>query len=269
MKKENRLPEKWCVLNDDSQRFKDTVVKWLNENHNAKNSGSSIGYYYGSRYISKNPYGTILTIDQFVELTTTKEELIAMYEAKIAELKKPVYEVGRWYINQYGAMCKYVSPGKHYGVGAYNIWCTDLDWFEGNTCIWAPAAHDQIKSKLENCAINTGYTVTNFKCLSGIQFKPLNSEFLYNKGSDTLYMGRNSCYCNGQWATIIKEQPLVINGYEVVVKDGYVQIDELSLTKEYLSGLLKCMNVFSAMRTDSGFELTKSDIEKIIKLLEK
>ena len=246
MKKENRLPEEWCVKNDGSQRFKDTVVKWLNENYDVKHTGSYDGYYYGSKYFSEGPNDTILTIDQFVELTTrTKEELIAMYEAKIAELNKPVYEVGRWYINQHGMMCKYVAPRKHCGVGVDNIWFTDLNWLETNATTWTPATDDQIKSKLEKCAVKMGYTVANFKCLSGTQVKSYNDEVCYFGDSDTLYMGRNRCYCNGQWATIIKEEPLVINegDLEEKVEDLNIKLSAYKESNDVLNEKCKLLQL--------------------------
>ena len=72
----NRLPENWCVFNKDcSQRFKDTVIAYINENKNNSNftwTGCDRDRYYGFMNgkvtESRDIFGTLLSIDEFVEL---------------------------------------------------------------------------------------------------------------------------------------------------------------------------------------------------------
>jgi hypothetical protein len=73
----NQLPPNWVVKNDGSQRFKDTVVKYMNDNFNANLEGSMINVFYG--WQNNKPVNTseervlpdtvILTLDQFIEMT--------------------------------------------------------------------------------------------------------------------------------------------------------------------------------------------------------
>ena len=91
------LPESFCVKNDGSQRFKDTVVKYLDQfNDGTQNfSLGEIGDYYGKKgkmaFIydaSRDMFGsTELTIDQFCELAgiTCKEDL------QVEPDVKPIY----------------------------------------------------------------------------------------------------------------------------------------------------------------------------------
>lgn len=80
MNKTNKLPESWCVKNDGSQLFKDTVVKCIN------NSGlNGITYegvsnlHYGIDLINKfagdkgESFGTELTLQEFISLTNEWE----------------------------------------------------------------------------------------------------------------------------------------------------------------------------------------------------
>ena len=79
MKKENRLPEFWCVYNDDSQLYKDHVIKYLNDTYDVSLNGRARHYGYDGRCdfwhdiegFSNNP--TLLTLEQFIEMTTEPE----------------------------------------------------------------------------------------------------------------------------------------------------------------------------------------------------
>jgi hypothetical protein len=75
------LPESWCVLNDGSQSFMSTVIPYLNDILTKKGEltydGKSQNYYYGidtrrssPPTLNYKPWGTILTLDQFIILTT-------------------------------------------------------------------------------------------------------------------------------------------------------------------------------------------------------
>ena len=73
--KENRLPESWSVRNDGSQRFKDTVIRYLNDKEgHIEYEGFDVGRYYGidnekDLACLKFSFGKALTIDKFIELS--------------------------------------------------------------------------------------------------------------------------------------------------------------------------------------------------------
>lgn len=73
--KENKLSESWCVLNDGSQKFKDTVIRYLNDKEgHIEYEGFDVGRYYGidnekDLACSKFSFGKVLTIDEFIELS--------------------------------------------------------------------------------------------------------------------------------------------------------------------------------------------------------
>ena len=75
------LPKEWCVLNDGSQLFKDTVLKYINQHKHTymKYEGSHLEYYgmkpWDVMGLNDEPWGTILTIDQFIKLTKMTEEI--------------------------------------------------------------------------------------------------------------------------------------------------------------------------------------------------
>ena len=73
--------DSWAVLNDGSQRFKDTVIKWINEHKNPQAQGVHIAEYYGITpnglqccYENTEIFTHILTIDEFCALAYPKEE---------------------------------------------------------------------------------------------------------------------------------------------------------------------------------------------------
>lgn len=74
-------PKVWCVKNDGSQEFKDTVVKYLSEKfRNRYYQGNSKNYYYGEEKNGKqecwsdpsNFNNNILTIEQFKNIFMRK-----------------------------------------------------------------------------------------------------------------------------------------------------------------------------------------------------
>lgn len=89
MNKKNKLPKYWCVKNDGSQLFKDTVSKYIDNINSRVFSYNSKDCYYGwmkrpsnidmfacvdeDRLLDyNNP--TVLTLQEFIELTTEQVE---------------------------------------------------------------------------------------------------------------------------------------------------------------------------------------------------
>lgn len=131
MKQETKtLPTVWAVKNDDSQLFKSTVVKWLNEKYNESFEGGKDGWYYGVTESGKADWfsqidqfgeGVVeLTIEQFLELTN---------------LKKPDYKlIKRMPGIEAGAIFKWL--GDVYGIEGGEDWffteehIKDAEFFE-------------------------------------------------------------------------------------------------------------------------------------------
>jgi len=93
----NTLPKYWVVLNDGSQLFKDTVIKYLNETYDTGWGGDLTNIYYG--YDGNNYFmgtsshkiislfenkPTILTLKQFITMTQEfkRGELIEVSDYK-------------------------------------------------------------------------------------------------------------------------------------------------------------------------------------------
>ncbi len=77
----NLHADSWGVYNDGSQRFKDTVIKWINEHKNPKAQGANIANYYGVIsggsqvcFEGTENFTHILTIDEFCALAYPEKE---------------------------------------------------------------------------------------------------------------------------------------------------------------------------------------------------
>lgn len=75
MEKDN-LPKFWAVLNDGSDLFKETVIKFINDHSDSQFEGSSLNCYYGySRVtgyddcVNASNFEKVLTIEEFIQLT--------------------------------------------------------------------------------------------------------------------------------------------------------------------------------------------------------
>jgi len=125
MKELTELPKSWCVQNDGSQLFKDTVVKYYNKNTKSgiKCDGSSIGTYYGFMEIGqygntdRHKFDVELSLDQFIKLTTKN--------MKTRLLGLPVIKGEKHHLEAFCKDCEkfghdsYISPTA-YDVLVYN-----------------------------------------------------------------------------------------------------------------------------------------------------
>lgn len=77
----NTLPKSWCVLNDLSDLFKETVIAYLKENYESNYSGDSISFYGVDNLESAHCYPTrssydkntvLLTLSEFIARTSSK-----------------------------------------------------------------------------------------------------------------------------------------------------------------------------------------------------
>jgi hypothetical protein len=86
-------PKSWAVLNDGSQRFKDNVIKYMNDNDPvyAKWIGDDLCYYgltidnFFDCTDFKGSFYTILTIDEFCEIFLGEKKATFIEQAKEME----------------------------------------------------------------------------------------------------------------------------------------------------------------------------------------
>lgn len=101
--KENNLPENWLVFQEDTKKFRDNVIKYINNNYNNRAvEGSLRGHYYGIyNSILIAPYmhamdiqykPIIITLDEFIELSKpiNEKEL-----PKLSEIGKEPYKLDK------------------------------------------------------------------------------------------------------------------------------------------------------------------------------
>lgn len=100
--------DSWAVLNDGSRRFKDTVVKWINENANKNWDGTLIREYYGldtnkeaAMWMSHEYFTHILTLDEFCalaypETSEAGSELVGKW-FRCFDGYKPIFTTNKWY----------------------------------------------------------------------------------------------------------------------------------------------------------------------------
>lgn len=245
------LPKSWAVKNDGSQKFKDTVIKYLNENHNSTYDGICFNSYYGLKnngdWIcndSSNHYATILTLEEFINLTTpnmkTTEEQIKDIEKQLEALKaslvKPQFEKfvdGQWIFynmprfSEHG-LSRITIKGDYVFRQSPSmdepIVCTKL--YSTEHC--RPATPSEVQEALtkeaikigivKGATVSRGYELLKISSNCGMieKFKVEEGDFEYYPNEDILRVDGDTIYCQGKWATIIKDEVIKIGGYEVV-----------------------------------------------------
>jgi hypothetical protein len=185
------------------------------------------------------------------------------------ELKQPTtFEVGKVYKTQSPGLNMYVSKYKHYGFSESLTWVSGHAWFE-NPCngTWQPATTQEWETALLEYAKKQGYK-------RGINIKPLpggssfidegffgvKDIFYYNSENDDLQLNGSRIYQRGQWAKIVKEEPLMIGGVEVEIKHNRVTLGRFTYPKAYLESLRKTCRDFNEPITT---ELLTKIIDKL------
>lgn len=93
--KENNLPENWLVFQEDTEKFRNNVIKYINNNYSKAVEGSLSNHYYGIyNSILIAPYmhamdiqykPIIITLDEFIELSKPINEKKAPKSVEISE----------------------------------------------------------------------------------------------------------------------------------------------------------------------------------------
>ena len=108
MKRIEHIYPSWCVKNDGSQLFKDTVIKYINTNYiNTKYSGDMINSYYGIDKYNKtlsnenvNNFVKELTLEEFIKLTEIKMKYFKLNQT----VYHPTYGEGKVISTNHGFM---------------------------------------------------------------------------------------------------------------------------------------------------------------------
>ena len=126
--KENNLPENWLVFQEDTEKFRNNVIKYINNNYSKAVEGSLSNHYYGIyNSILIAPYmhdmdiqykPIIITLDEFIELSKPvikplPPKYFAVLNDNIEEFKKYIAP----FINE--PAFNYKSLGSYYGNRKY------------------------------------------------------------------------------------------------------------------------------------------------------
>ena len=79
----NRLPKYWIVKNDFSQKYKDSVLKYLNQEYNSELQG--LGEYYGN---DNDDWSCYSSIDLFKNNNTLNSSLLLNKDKNIILILK-------------------------------------------------------------------------------------------------------------------------------------------------------------------------------------
>lgn len=105
----NRLPKCWLVENDRSQKFKDTVLSYLNGKHNKMFLGNWNYYGYNGiypachdniEYCINNP--TLLTLDEFIELSKPIDDFVLPDKWCVKCTKENYLILDKWFFDKTG-----------------------------------------------------------------------------------------------------------------------------------------------------------------------
>lgn len=296
----NTLPKVWCVWNDKSQLFKDTVIEYINFKTGDAYSGCDnqhygIDFYEGNCIEEGEPFGTLLSIKEFIacfELNDVKkptknkpmsikelEKQKAAIEKQIAELKKPKFVVGKWYqANDVEGPFKLLK---------YKIEGNDLNWSEmsGGDFIkesvknldhsWdmnkvVPVSEDKILKLLKAEAKKRGLLKGGnyFISADGEEggFNVDAFDFYYDINRDEFISHGYLLYSNGKWATLVKP-PIKIGKYKVTKSGSTIEIGCKSIP---LATIKSIYNMMTQCDWDTitlgGIKVSIDKLDEIIKM---
>jgi hypothetical protein len=156
------------------------------------------------------------------------KELEARFQRQLAELKKelnPELEVGRWYKTMSDNLFCYTGRNTDGVILGYGF--IDNDW---DNWKWGSEKNDktlateqEVFEALKKEAIKRGFKEGVTLKATGINKEfywidsPISGEHEYHAETDTLDSsnGNGYIYHKGKWAEIIKEEPIIIGGFEV------------------------------------------------------
>ena len=228
-------------------------------------------------------------------MKTELEQLQKEFNERIEKLKKkyeePIsLEKGKWYKQwleatpgEYkyefilGCFSGNFSKGDAFGFSANEAWCNDLNFERDRRT--ELAAKSEIKEMLIKEAKKRGFkegVKTDYK---EKEESICRNTFTYYILEDTLFANEQSSggpriYSNGQWATIVKDEPIMIGGKEVVIhpRAQEISIDGVCYTKSHLTDIANIFKVFGTQIKSLNVGCNgqyKVDLELINKILDR
>jgi hypothetical protein len=213
------------------------------------------------------------------------KELEARFQRELAELKKelkPELEVGKWYKTSKDNLLCYTGRNADGVILGYGF--IDDDW--GNWK-WGREMNDkklatnqEVFEALKKEAIKRGFKRGVTLKATGINEEfywidsPISGEYEYLAETDTLDSsnGNGYIYHKGKWAEIIKEEPIMIGGFEVKFDHKGKSSESIIIgckviSRPHLESLknLMSLNKFKKVSFD-GIETDLETIEKILTL---
>lgn len=224
------------------------------------------------------------------------EKAVLDIQEKIKELKneKPEFEVGKWYIGCNNFPFFITEHKKDEWVYCYGF-DLDGDWFDENqysnrsqtsiSNIKRPATNEEVEAALISEAKKRGFKKgVKFDCLLNHNDVFFSDFWCTSKPSVGLWAYGQKTYNgvffkDGQWAEIIEEPKVIINGYEMeqdgdIISFGCAKFSKFQLNSyiEFFKRDAQAWGVRSnrtikSITLDSGVEITIEQLEQIVKNL--
>jgi hypothetical protein len=199
---------------------------------------------------------------------------------EVESLKKqePKFEVGKWYKDPNGCfMVNCQNPNIPYNNGSFGFGfgAISSEWHDkglGKDRCLIPATPKEVETALIAEAKKRGFKGRKVKTLdrgdNGIAW---GDSLEYDSKNDSLYGdsgGTGIIYKQGQWAEIIKEDKIMIGGYEVEKIDkGGIKIGCKKMSIENIMTIKNFMDKYRF--TKISFDGIETDLETINKILAK
>jgi hypothetical protein len=175
------------------------------------------------------------------QIKKIKLSIVALENAiKVLEEDKPEFEVGKWYKHGKHSLFCFVKENM-LGFNGYGFnpdgWCDDNTWARN----WeiTPATNEEVEAALIKEAKKRGFKegveakgLNHFKMINGYDFHWFID---YN----VLHFQNQLIYKEGQWASIIEEPKVVINGYEMKQEGDIITFGCAKFDKYWLERLLE------------------------------
>lgn len=210
---------------------------------------------------------------------------IEALEAELQKLKnevKPKFEVGKWYKlkeSTGNAIACYQGIKSGFGISG-EMWFNNDNWtFPDEPENWIPATHQEVEEALIKEAKKRGFK-------EGVRFKS-NTPNVYGDTNHTmtdyvkfdftengLFSGKGWIFKDGVWAEIVKDEPIKIGGYSVVIKKSSFEKDSHNDSFEIGCKQMfrhQIQTIYYIMKNNNfkkvSFDGVETDIETINKIL--
>ena len=201
------------------------------------------------------------------------------------ENEKPEFEVGKWYKLDTNddewvkliVCCTEVFEDKisGYGISSIGDWSSENHWFNKNSKT-RPATNEEVEAALiaeaKKRGFKEGVKVSRDWCKKKQQTIKEN-KIHYDTAVNALCFTGREVFRNGQWAEIIEEPKVIINGYEMKQDGDIISFGCASLLNCQVEKILEQIGEFNSygqvnrtiksITLDSGVEITVKQLKEI------